>query len=79
VITRSEPAGRGGQRDALRVLLQRGPDDGLHAAVVSRLNREVCSSPDLSSGRAGELVTILRDLRRAAGDFADPPAPAPAP
>ena len=46
------------------------------AEATARLNREVFSSPDLSSGRAGELVAILRELRRAAGDFADPPAPA---
>jgi DNA-binding MarR family transcriptional regulator len=45
----------------------------LAAEATARLNREVFSSPELSSGRAGELVAILRDLRRAAGDFADPP------
>jgi DNA-binding MarR family transcriptional regulator len=45
------------------------------AEATGRLNREVFTSPDLSSGRAGELVAILRDLRRAAGDFADPAEP----
>jgi DNA-binding MarR family transcriptional regulator len=64
------------------------PDDGravlveitdagreLAAEATGRLNRAVFTSPDLSSGRAGELVAILRDLRRAAGDFVDPPEP----
>ncbi len=40
------------------------------ADATTRLNREVFSSPDLNGGRTADLVAILRDLRRSAGDFA---------
>ena len=79
-----------GRLEAAGLVVRRPhPDDGravlveitdagreLAAEATVRLNREVFSSADLSSGRAGELVAILRDLRRAAGDFADPAGPA---
>nr|WP_091939562.1 MarR family transcriptional regulator [Trujillella endophytica] len=42
----------------------------LAAKATARIN-EVFAAPDLSNDRMRELIVILRDLRRAAGDFGD--------
>jgi DNA-binding MarR family transcriptional regulator len=66
------------------VVRRPSPDDGRAVLVeitgagravaqqaTERLNEAVFGSPELSSARMGELVSILRELRRDAGDFDD--------
>ena len=64
------------------VVRRRSPDDGrgvlveitaagrdVAAKATDLLNREVFGRPELTSPRMADLVDVLRDLRRAAGDF----------
>lgn len=41
--------------------------------ATERLNREVFGRPELTSARTKSLVALLREVRRDAGDFREPP------
>lgn len=61
-----------------RTTLAEITDAGRRAAVsaTGTLNASVFTEPGLEPGQVRELVAVLRQLRRAAGDFAEIPTPA---
>ena len=65
VVRRPHP---GDGRGVLVEITEAGSE--LAAEATRRINAAVFTAPDLTNDRMRELVDILRDLRRSAGDFA---------